>query len=143
MNTPIFQNIKALKNAELKTEVSTKLCVITSSPFLLCSICQDIPRTPFRPQKCEHVMCDQCLQEVVKANCNIKNLKCPCCRIEFDPADLSQITAFLSDPFGRCSYEQIQITCPNGCGHGYTVAGLHHHQVHDCPQRKILSIRLR
>ena len=33
---------------------------------------------------------------------------------------------------------QIQITCPNGCGHRYTAAGLHHHQVHDCAQRIVL-----
>ena len=138
MNTPIFQNIKAAKTPELEAEVSPILCLTTSSPFLLCSICHDIPRRPFRPQKCEHLMCDQCLQEVVKANRNIKNLKCPRCRIEYDPTDLSLITSVLSDPYGLCSYEQIQVTCPNGCGHRFTVTGLHHHQVHDCPQRKIL-----
>ncbi|KAF0140229.1 MAG: hypothetical protein FD143_3536 [Ignavibacteria bacterium] len=138
MNNPVIQNLKAVKTPELKAAISTLLCNATCSPFLLCSICHDIPRRPIRPKKCAHVMCVPCLQQFVKSNCNIKNLQCPRCRIEFDPTDPAQIISVLSDPFGRCTYGQIQLTCPNGCGHRYTAAGLHHHQVHDCAQRIVL-----
>ena len=95
MINPVIQNLKAVKTPELKAAISTLLCHATCSPFLVCSICHDIPRRPFRPQKCAHVMCFPCLQQFVKSNCNIKNLKCPRCRIEFDPADPAQIICLI------------------------------------------------
>ncbi|KAF0155396.1 MAG: hypothetical protein FD188_3147 [Ignavibacteria bacterium] len=110
--------------------------------YFMCSICEGLPRHPVFLDKCGHLFCEMCMKQHFKINSKlnapfltIRAATCPTCKTEFTLGDVLVFDCFQT--WAKAIYKTIQVSCPFDCEYKGNPFEVDHHQVFECPLRRI------
>jgi hypothetical protein len=89
--------------------------------YLECPICLELAKDAVECEKCNNLMCDQCVKD-------LKRKECPACRESVNFKVRPSILA-------RRMIGSMPMVCPNECGTTSTVGNMVDH-LKKCPKRK-------
>jgi len=106
------------------------------SNYLICTICEGLPRKPVSLKLCGHLFCEGCMRSYIESHRRVFIIPCPVCKKQF------KIHKHLQ-PFGSFQqwaqgiYKSIQVKCAYCAEYKGNVQDVDEHQRYLCKMRRI------